>query len=809
MHEIFMFDYKDASFFTAYFQEHSEFNLIEEFNISQDDGEKDLYVGSIEVLNTIHHLVLRVEIPFSFPHNRLVFRTKSLRGYPHLIHRGKVRYGDWFCLNTPFAETVEEQLNQEVSRLKEWISRQMRPELPPVIEDENVRRALAFANAYDWENPDEVNEFSSKALLTFVGNYQGEIDVVKEKKGYLHCIKTPDDRFYAFKEKTDFTKHDLPYIVVDEMPSSVGTLDDFIALKRHYGWNEEMCNHLLSGFVCDDSWRSGGTFFHSEKFTKEEGLNLVQNLRNELFKEETYLPKVTNGSNKIPVLVLPSQKSVILSRLDELEKSIEKKNGYKGIEDFLQESEVQEEGYYEKIETGFEKYQYKYHCFAFGVKSNEGIHWFIMYANRSEGVYEEITYDLSIELLEVKKIISHPLHRLGVQSIDRKLFFGRGELSANLRAKKIALVGLGAIGSMVAESLAHSGLSSIALWDSDIVEPGNICRSSYNLGDLGESKVDAIARKIQLINPFIAVEEIEKHGRWLIDVVGREFVGGSFYNNINYENQSTVIEKIKNYELVIDCTGNNEILHFLSYALPDSLIVSLCITNHANELLCVTNRDGNPFELRKAFLSRIEQDTKNFYIEGAGCYSPTFLAINCDIASLVHLAVRELNLGMEKGMLLHSIIFSHTKRGVLSDRIQTYQLNGYDIVLNVATETLLDAEDMDDVTNGNIGYVFGCYSVNGDQIIVTHIVDAITARMKLEDAYNTSKGIIDYIGDYAYSGVNPGTYQQNSLELIADKANDESINTNNPLLAVRNPDRTISFFLYINGKAIPFVEMND
>ena len=150
-----MFDYKDALFFTSYFQNHPDFNLVEEFKESDDEDEKNIYVGLVEVKNTIHPLIIRVEIPFTFPHSKLTFRTKSLSGYPHLIHNGKIKYGDWFCLNTPFAESVVEQLNQEISRLKEWITRQMRADLPAVIEDTSVRSALALANAYEWENPDE------------------------------------------------------------------------------------------------------------------------------------------------------------------------------------------------------------------------------------------------------------------------------------------------------------------------------------------------------------------------------------------------------------------------------------------------------------------------------------------------------------------------------------------------------------------------------------------------------------------------------------------------------------------------------
>ena len=242
-----MFDYKNASFYTEYFNKLDGFSVIENFIESKDENEKNIYVGQVEVLNTIHPLIVRVEIPFTFPHNKLVFRTKSLSGYPHLIHTGKLEYGDWFCLNTPFAETVEEQLDQEVLRLKEWIAHQMREDLPSIIKDENVKHALAFANAYEWENLDEVKEFSSKAMLTFVGNCHSSQYYSKNKMGYLHCVKSPDNRFYAMNDSS-FTNHKLPYIIVDEEPSSIDVFSDFIKLKEQYGWDENICKHLLPDF---------------------------------------------------------------------------------------------------------------------------------------------------------------------------------------------------------------------------------------------------------------------------------------------------------------------------------------------------------------------------------------------------------------------------------------------------------------------------------------------------------------------------------------------------------------------------------
>lgn len=85
---------------------------------------------------------------------------------------------------------------------------------------------------------------------------------------------------------------------------------------------------------------------------------------------------------------------------------------------------------------------------------------------------------------------------------------------------------------------------------------------------------------------------------------------------MNYNSQEEAIKELDGYDLIIDCTGSNEMLHFLSYAASNMEIISMCITNHANDLLCISSKDGNPFEQRKTYLSRIEQDTKNFYVEG-------------------------------------------------------------------------------------------------------------------------------------------------------------------------------------------------
>lgn len=819
-----MFEYKDADFYSEFFRNHSAFELLDEFRISTEKDEKNLYIGQVEVKNTVHPLILRVEIPFTFPHNKLVFRTKSLSGYPHLIHTGKIEHGDWLCLNTPFAETVEEQLNQEIIRLKGWIARTMNPELPAIIEDSNVRKGLAITHSYEWENPDEVKEFSAKARLTFVGQDIQLLSSYRERKGYFHCVKSPDNRIYAFPHKVDGANFKLPYIIVRDFPGDTSVLEDFLRMKNFYGLNEDDINHLLPA-PCFISLRrpdSYISFKYEVEYTEDEALNLLDRILAKLHKEESYLDAIEQiyigGTHYVTEENSPKLKNVssyhkplLIDKIHVIRHEIMINHGVKCIPNPEKKSAREMRETY--ICQGFDLDEWteereRYHHFVIGFESRDKVKWLVFFTNRRLFKEKTTEYDIKLKKIGITNAISLTIAYEIPQFILKDTFWGRGALNAKFTNKHIALVGLGAIGSLVADTLAHSGIQHIGLWDGDIVEPGNVCRSSFRLADLGQSKVEAISSKIQAINPCIKIADIKSHGFWntLRGPNNQDYVNGEFYGNVNYNSQEESIKQLDGYDLIIDCTGSNEMLHFLSYALDGKDIVSLCITNHANELVCVTNADGNPFELRKAYLSRIEQDTKNFYAEGEGCYSPTFLAKYSDISALVNLWIKEFDKALKSNDIFHSSIFGYCETGILIDRIHTLKLKGYDIILNVPDEALLDAKEMDMLVDGNLGYVFGNYSANRKQILITHIVQAQSALEELDDAYRTSKGIIDYIGDYTYSNSESDAFTDEMRESLACKASDEDINTNNPLLALRTKSGNINFYLYINNQLVKFIE---
>lgn len=79
-----------------------------------------------------------------------------------------------------------------------------------------------------------------------------------------------------------------------------------------------------------------------------------------------------------------------------------------------------------------------------------------------------------------------------------------------LRAAKVAVVGVGGVGSWAAEALARSGVAGLTLIDLDHVAESNINRQVQALDTtLGQAKVQALRERIALIHPGCAVTAVE------------------------------------------------------------------------------------------------------------------------------------------------------------------------------------------------------------------------------------------------------------------------------------------------------------
>jgi tRNA threonylcarbamoyladenosine dehydratase len=82
---------------------------------------------------------------------------------------------------------------------------------------------------------------------------------------------------------------------------------------------------------------------------------------------------------------------------------------------------------------------------------------------------------------------------------------------AKIRAARIAVVGVGGVGSWAAEALARCGVAALTLIDLDHVSESNVNRQVQALGStLGQAKVLALRDRIADIHPGCVVHTIEE-----------------------------------------------------------------------------------------------------------------------------------------------------------------------------------------------------------------------------------------------------------------------------------------------------------
>lgn len=67
---------------------------------------------------------------------------------------------------------------------------------------------------------------------------------------------------------------------------------------------------------------------------------------------------------------------------------------------------------------------------------------------------------------------------------------------------RVAVVGLGGLGSNIAVALTRLGVGHLYLYDFDKVELSNLNRQYYFLSDIGKFKAEALANHLHQINPY-------------------------------------------------------------------------------------------------------------------------------------------------------------------------------------------------------------------------------------------------------------------------------------------------------------------
>lgn len=215
-------------------------------------------------------------------------------------------------------------------------------------------------------------------------------------------------------------------------------------------------------------------------------------------------------------------------------------------------------------------------------------------------------------------------------------FFGRGKFSDTLTKKKILIIGIGAVGSMIAKTLTRCGCTHIDFVDYDIKEPENVCRSEYRFANGITNKTTELEKILFEISPFVNSTRLNNNYF--------EKLIKSFYSDKDY--QLKFKKDLESYDLIIDCSTDNDLMYVLNSIQLDTELINVSITNHAKELIFAFHPNIYPF-VNNQFSNVLDNNIEDLY-EPTGCWSPTFKASYNDIAVLVQLALKHFN-KIEKG----------------------------------------------------------------------------------------------------------------------------------------------------------------
>ncbi|AWM14338.1 hypothetical protein DI487_11055 [Flavobacterium sediminis] len=224
------------------------------------------------------------------------------------------------------------------------------------------------------------------------------------------------------------------------------------------------------------------------------------------------------------------------------------------------------------------------------------------------------------------------------------IFFGRGKLHNSLTESKILVLGVGAIGSNLAESLVRGGCKNVSLFDHDIKEIGNICRAKYNFFSGESFKVDELALLLTSISPFV---EIKKYRNVILPLLTDEL-------------KKNYLEVFDRYDYIFNCTASNDVNIIIDDLPIKSQLLTLSISNNANDLVCIIG-NGNVYQTNSKIYNEINQDLNDLF-NPQGCWNPTFKASFHNINALLNFALSNIDYKLKKGLELKTFMLDVNER---------------------------------------------------------------------------------------------------------------------------------------------------
>ena len=225
-----------------------------------------------------------------------------------------------------------------------------------------------------------------------------------------------------------------------------------------------------------------------------------------------------------------------------------------------------------------------------------------------------------------------------VENVARERLYARGAYPSKVQTTSIAIFGCGALGSSIAELFARGGVHQMSLVDSDTIKFGNLCRHTLDGSSVGLNKAQALAERLSRANPLSKIK--------------------GYPDRVPLDSRSdqTLHQAIMDAEIFVDCTTSEVAFRWLNqYAVENGKrLISLFFNFHAELLtLCISGKCWSCLDIFKDLNYAVQQKYTPldpgmyFYqpskdeqiIEGAGCWHPSFPALNAHVQILAAHAV--------------------------------------------------------------------------------------------------------------------------------------------------------------------------
>lgn len=206
----------------------------------------------------------------------------------------------------------------------------------------------------------------------------------------------------------------------------------------------------------------------------------------------------------------------------------------------------------------------------------------------------------------------------------------RGRLPASVLNSKIAVIGVGALGSFLSELLVRAGIREITLIDADSVSAGNACRHVLTIADVYKNKVDALAARLEQISPLVKVNK---------------------YPIRLPERPEGLMELLEHHEIIVDCTASDDLPKLLAsvWSPVPRLFVSFSL-GYGGRRMFSFGEYGHTFSegsFNQKMVPWLEAEASSWgasgeVLEGAGCWSPLFPARVDDVTLAGSFCLKEL-----------------------------------------------------------------------------------------------------------------------------------------------------------------------